>query len=261
MSAMTNFFFFAVLNTARGVSASAPGTVYLALFLSSPGESGTAGTEVSYAGYSRQPVTFAAPVATGTSVSMSNSSQVTFPTPEVSAGTATYAALCDAVSGGNVLVYKSLTDPIALTPETSPRFAAGDLVLTFAGGYMSSTFKRNALNYLRGTSIQGFSPYLALYNASPEDTGVELSGTGYSRIPLTFGNPSEQTSGQMQITNTNTAESSPAASNWGTWAYSAIMTAETGGDVFYFYPNETSYAMNNGAQVYVDAGNISLSIN
>ncbi len=39
------------LNVLRGVTFAAPTKVYLALFLNDPGDSGTAGTEISYAGY------------------------------------------------------------------------------------------------------------------------------------------------------------------------------------------------------------------
>ena len=261
MSAMTNAFETAVLNVARGTTATAPAGVYLGLFLSSPTETGVAGTEVSYTGYVRQQISFGSPTASGTTVSMSNSSQISFPIPDVSAGTVTFAAICDAASGGNVLVYKELTDPLVLTSEISPRFSIGELILTMTGGYMSNEFKQKVLNYLRGTSITGFSPYLALYNSSPEDGGTELSGTNYARLALTFGAPAEQTSGQMQILNTNSVESGAATSNWGSWTHSAIMTAATGGSVFYYYPNEASYPMSNGAQVYVDAGTIGLSIN
>ena len=38
------------LNVLRGVTFAAPTKVYLALFLNDPGDSGAAGTEISYAG-------------------------------------------------------------------------------------------------------------------------------------------------------------------------------------------------------------------
>ena len=50
-----------VLNTLLGVTFPAPSKCYLALYLSDPGESGTAGTEVSYPGYQRMEVQFSPP--------------------------------------------------------------------------------------------------------------------------------------------------------------------------------------------------------
>ena len=56
----TNYFEGKILGVFRGISYSAPASVYLALFLSNPGEAG-AGTEVSYDGYVRQAITFSEP--------------------------------------------------------------------------------------------------------------------------------------------------------------------------------------------------------
>lgn len=50
----TNHFEEIMLNLARGISASAPETMYLALYLNDPGDDG-AGTEVSYPGMPGSP--------------------------------------------------------------------------------------------------------------------------------------------------------------------------------------------------------------
>ena len=258
---MTNTFETYVLNAARGITTQAPGAVYVGLLLSNPTETGTAGTEVSYSGYARQAVTLSTPTADGTTVSCQNTGQIIFPTPNAASGTAMYAALYDASVGGNMLVYKALPTPIVLTSETSPRFNEGEIVLTMAGGDMDPAYKQTVLNFLRGTNLAGFTPYLALYNGDPTASGTELSGTEYARLPLVFSQPSEQVSGQMQIANSNAAQSNPANSNWGTWSYGVIMTAETGGDRYYYKQNVAAYPMNNGAQAYITAGAISVSIN
>lgn len=261
MSAMSNIFETLVLNTARGITAAAPGTIYVALFLSDPTESGTAGTEAAYTGYARQPITLSTPAADGTSVSCRNTNQIVFPTPDQAAGTVTHAAIMNASNGGDVLVYKQLDDPIVLTAEISPRFGVGKIVLSLAAGNMDPTYKTSVLNYLRGQNIDGFTPYLALYDGDPNVSGVELSGTNYARMPIVFDVPAEQVSGQMQMANSNSAESSPAVSNWGTWAYGVVMTAATGGNRFYYKANLASYVMNNGAQAYIQPNSVKVSIN
>ena len=261
MSAMTNTFETYVLNAARGTTTTAPAKVYVGLFLLSPTETGTAGPEASYTGYARQEVTFGAPTTSGTTVSCSNSNQITFPTPDTAAGTVTYAAICDAASGGNVLVYKQLTDAIVLTNETSPRFAIGEIVLSMIGGDMSATYKTKVLNFLRGSNLTGFSPYLAMYDGDPANGGTELAGAEYARVALTFGAPAEQVSGQMQISNSAAAQSPSATSDWGSWQHTAIMTAATSGDIFYSHSNAATYPMKNGAQAYIAAGAINLAIN
>lgn len=261
MSVMTNTFETYVLNAARGITTTAPTAVYVALFLSNPTETGTAGVEVSYTGYARQALALSTPTAEGNSVSCFNTDQIIFPTPDAASGTVLYAAIMDAATGGNMLVYKGLSTPITLTSETSPRFNVGEISLTMATGDMDPDYKATVLNFLRGGNLTGFQPFFALYNGDPTEAGVELSGTGYARLALTFDQPSEQVSGQMQIANSNVAQSAPATSNWGSWAYGVVMTAETGGSRYFYKQNTASYPMTNGAQAYISAGAITIAVN
>lgn len=260
MSAMTNHFEQVILNTMRNVTAVAPVEVYVALFLSDPTETGIAGTEADYTGYTRQVLELTTPTITGTTVTCQNASQITFPTPASNVGTVTHAAIMDAQTGGNVLIYKQLDNPIVLTSEISPRFAAGDITLSMAGGNIVPSFKQTILNYLRGQNIAGFAPYLALYGGDPTANGAELAGTGYARIELVFDAPSEQTSGQMRMVNSNAAQSN-AAQSWGAWSHSVIMDAATGGNRVWYMANQATYNMKNGARVYVNAQSISLAVN
>lgn len=260
MSAMTNHFEQLILNTMRGATATAPTAVYVALFLSDPTESGTAGTEADYSGYTRQALTLSTPVISGTTVSTQNTTQITFPTPGSNVGTVTHAAIMDAQSGGNVLIYKQLDNPIALTSEISPRFAVGDIALSMAGGNLIPAFKQKILNYLRNQNIDGFQPHLALFGGDPTANGAELGGTDYARLPLVFDAPSEQTSGQMRMVNSNNAQSN-AAQSWGAWTHSVIMDAASGGNRVWYSQNQATYNMKNGARVYVNAQSISMALN
>ena len=99
----------------------APSTLYVALFTSDPGETGS-GTEVSGGSYARQTVAF-----TVTGNQASNTAAVEFPTATGSWGTITYAAVYDALSGGNLLAYGALT--------TSKTIASGDVLRIPAGDF------------------------------------------------------------------------------------------------------------------------------
>lgn len=264
MSVMTNYFEEKILQTMRGTTATAPAALYLALFLSDPTETGSAGTECNYTGYARQLLTLTAPAVNpdvATNVNVYNTAEILFPTPTAAAGTVTHAAIFDAATGGNMLVYKQLAQSIVLNSETAPRFAQNELLLSMSYGNLHPDFKKKVFNWLRGTSITGFDPYFALYDGDPVSGGAELSGTGYTRISLVFDAPVEQPSGQMLMTNTNTATGSPAASNWGTWNYGVIMTAASAGDLVFYKQNAGSYSMNNSAQVRIEAGAIKVALN
>lgn len=260
MSAMTNHFEQIILNTMRGTTAAAPATVYVALFLSDPTENGTAGTEADYTGYARQALEMSTPTISGNTVSTQNTSQIAFPTPNGNVGTVTHAAIMDAATGGNMLIYKQLDNPITLTSEVSPRFSAGDITLSMAGGNLMPAYKQKVMNYLRGQNINGFSTYLALYDGDPTANGAELAGTGYARLELVFDAPSEQVSGQMRMVNSNNAQSN-AAQSWGNWSHSVLMDAAAGGNGVWYMQNQATYNMKNGARVYVNAQNISLAVN
>ena len=98
----------------------APATLYVGLFTSSPGETGS-GSEVSGGSYARQTIAF-----TVTGNQASNTAAVEFPTATASWGTITYAAIYDAVSGGNLLAYGALTTSKTIDNGDVFRIPAGD---------------------------------------------------------------------------------------------------------------------------------------
>ena len=101
MSAASNYLENRILDHTLGTTSyTMPTTIYLALFTSNPGETGS-GTEVSGSGYARQAVTFGA--ASGGSAL--NNSTETFTASGGNFGTVSYFALFDALTSGNMLYY------------------------------------------------------------------------------------------------------------------------------------------------------------
>lgn len=103
-----------------GAAYTAPTTLYVGLFTSDPGEAG-AGTEVSGGSYARQTITF-----TVTGSQASSNAAVEFPTATASWGTITYAAVYDAVSGGNLLASGALTTSKTIDSGDVFRIPSGD---------------------------------------------------------------------------------------------------------------------------------------
>lgn len=169
-----------VLNVLRGVTFAAPATVYLALYLNDPGESGADGTEVSYAGYKRIAIDFSAPADSNGGIGVQNLTDITFPTPVSAAGTITHIGILDSLTAGNMLCRGELVEPLVIGADEPPVFLAGD-VLFYLTGNLSKAWKTKVLNILRGQSIQGIAPYFSLWNGSPEAGGSELSGDNYAR--------------------------------------------------------------------------------
>jgi hypothetical protein len=107
-----------------GTAYSAAGTLYLALFTTSPAEDGS-GTEVSGTSYARQTVAF-----TVTDNTASNTSAVEFPTAGGSWGTVTHVGVYDASTSGNLLAYAALSASKAIDTSDVFRVPAGDLDIT-----------------------------------------------------------------------------------------------------------------------------------
>jgi hypothetical protein len=109
-----------------GVPYSAPGTLYLALYTSDPGDDNS-GTECSGTAYARQTIAF-----TVTNDTASNTSAVEFPTAGSAWGTITHVGILDALTSGNLLAHGALTDPKVVAQGDVFRVPAGDLDITLA---------------------------------------------------------------------------------------------------------------------------------
>lgn len=125
----------------RGQAYTFPATLYVGLLTAAPSDA-AAGTEVSGGSYARVGVagslanwagTQAAGSTTassGTGGTTSNNNAITFPAPTANWGTATHWAIYDAASGGNMLMYGSLTASKTINNgDAAPSFAAGALSL------------------------------------------------------------------------------------------------------------------------------------
>lgn len=256
----SNYFENAMINLMRGQSISAPATLYLALFLSNPGDTGADGTEVSYTGYARQPITFSAPTASGSGLMMQNTSLINFDESATSAGTVTYVAVFDSLTGGNMYLYGQLDIGLVIQTGVSPVFRAGSIKWIWSGN-LTTYYRTQVMNVLRGTNCVGFSPYVALCNGDPASSGSEFSGGDYARIPVTMSAPAQQQSGTAMSQNIADALSNISTSNWGTLTYVVIYDSETGGSAFASINLGRSYSVPLGTAIGFHAGDLQFNIN
>lgn len=127
MSAFSDYLENKVLLHVFGASAySAPGTLYLALYTSDPGDDNS-GTECSGTSYARQTITFS--VVTDTA---SNNAAVEFPTAGSNWGTITHVGILDALTSGNLLAHGALTASKVVNSGDVFRVPSGDLDITLA---------------------------------------------------------------------------------------------------------------------------------
>lgn len=256
---LTNYFETKFLNTLRGSAFAAPAKVYIGLFLSSPGETGTAGTEVSYAGYLRQEIVFSAPASGGGGLSIKNTAQINFPTTSAAGGTAAHVAIFDAQTGGNALAYGAMTEPIVIGAGEAPVILSGDCEIASSGN-LSAAWREKLLNVFRGVTIAAVSPVIALFGGDPDGAGAELSGENYARVAVPFGAPEEaDTGGQATIASTADVSFARPSTDWGNWSHTAIC-ADTA-EPIYIIAEAVPAAVKRGYMPIYPAGAIKLAVN
>lgn len=137
MGALTDFGENALLRTIAGTAYSIT-TSYVGLFITAPGES-TGGTEVSGGSYARQPrsgigaaaTNYNAPVAGEPSV-MDNFAEILYPTATANWGSGSpvaAAAIHDALTAGNIVMFGALTASKLVNSGDTFKFNAGALDL------------------------------------------------------------------------------------------------------------------------------------
>jgi hypothetical protein len=120
---MSDYLENALLNAVlRNTPYTSPSQVYVALFTSDPTDAGT-GTEVSGGGYTRQAVTFNAPL----NGQVTNSTDILFPIATASWGTITHFGIYDAATGGNLLFHGVLQTSKTISTDDQLKIAAGAL--------------------------------------------------------------------------------------------------------------------------------------
>ena len=105
-------------------SYTAPGTKYLALYTSDPGDDNS-GTEVSGTNYARVSAAFTVTGNVGT-----NSAAIEYAAAGSVWGTVSHVGVMDASSSGNLLYHAALTSSKAITTGDIFRIPAGSLTVT-----------------------------------------------------------------------------------------------------------------------------------
>ena len=120
----------AILNVLNGNNL--PGVMpFVALFSVAPGDDGSAGTELTGSGYSRQAVTFGTPgPATGNAQQVANTNNIQFG-PSVGADwlQAVAFGIFDAQTNGNLLYWNALATPKTVQQGDFGQFAPGSLIV------------------------------------------------------------------------------------------------------------------------------------
>lgn len=112
-----------IMDWVGGIATPTGVTPYVALFTSDPTDAAS-GTEVSGGSYAR---VNSSGLWTRVANAISNNAQINFPVASAGWGTVTHAALFDAASGGNMLMYCALVAGVTVNSGHQPYFATSNL--------------------------------------------------------------------------------------------------------------------------------------
>lgn len=136
--AFTNYGSTQVLNGLIGKGTGPLSNCYIALSTTAPNADGTNFTEPSSAaGYARSIIGLSGTTATQvmsnpTAGASSNTSIIFFPEATASWGTVTHFGLYSSQTGGSLVLYGTLTNPIAVAANYVPLFRVGNFSLTLS---------------------------------------------------------------------------------------------------------------------------------
>jgi hypothetical protein len=105
--------------------------------------------------------------------------------------------------------------------------------------------------------------YLALFTAAPSaggTGGTEVSGAGYVRQLIPFGDPATDEDGNTFMANASPFTFPRAESDWGQIAAWGVFDAETDGHLLWFQEFEIPQAVLSGQAVAVREGNVTLAV-
>jgi len=244
----THHFSRQVLNTYRGIALPGYANLFVRLFISDPTDTGTAGIELAYPGYTGQQIMFTPPANFEGNLAIRNTADITFPESSQSTEPVLHIGIFDsAVPGtGNMVLRGDLTRPLEIRANQQPSILAGDIIYISRGDF-TAQFRTAYLNTLRGQTLQGFSSHLAMFDGNPESGGFELSGEAYARAALSFASPViDPNTGLMTITNETVATFPTPLGTWGPWNYDCVMRGSSGAETASFSRNDEAEIVHRG---------------
>ena len=225
----SNFYGSLLLNTFNGITAQGRSELWIGLFQTDPGPRGDGGIEITYEGYTRQPITFSVPYLENNNITIINDTDILWEKSPSNAGEVRYIGIFDSpvIGAGNMYLRAELTIPMNIRENHQPSILQSDTQYEFLGNF-TDEFKTRALNVLRGITFAGMEPHLALFSGDPQEGGAEMHWPSYERVGIDFAQPSIQNE-VVSLTNTNLLRFPTPTITAGLKSYAAIMDSSTGG--------------------------------
>lgn len=258
-----------VCNYIRTVSSDLPANFEIGLLTE---VSDNSYTEVSWSGYSRQSVersmaAWAGTQGSGSTTASVGNSHTTSNNEDIDFGVATGDATIRAQGifvGSELFAYATMLSPITVSDGDPVKLDASSLVCSLgATGGCTDFLSNKLIDFIwRGQTYNyPATMYLALYVALPSNNtrGTEVSGGGYSRVPVNSSAWSAPSEGTIQ-NNVNLSFPTPTA-NWGNVVGCGLLDSQSNGNLLWWAPVASPKTIvNGGASPRFDAGALKLQV-
>jgi len=261
----------------RATAWTKPAGVFLALHVAAPNDT-LPTNEVSGGNYARIAVAQLDASWTITGKSISNAGIIAFNAPNAAWGTITHIGIYDALTGGNLLAWDTLTNSkIVGATDPAPSFAVGAFVFTYNSG--SYDLAQKVLSYIfRSLTLASWpvttSLTFDLYTAAPNSTvtgggGTKVTGGSYapaSSVALTTNYPytAAGSNGTTSVTNIATGENAGVLSYpTPTAAWGAVVAIGVFNNAGLFLGSSAFSAKNIGINdvITISAGSFTWAVN
>lgn len=216
-------------------------TLYLALCTSAPavGDGGGDLVETDYSGYAREGFTGSTVFGAPSSRAIAQVADVTMnQAAGVSTNPITHFAICDALTGGNVLGFGAFNSSWNVVAGNTPTIASGEMNIS-AGAGSGAGFTDTAVHLMLNLMFRNqawTSPNATIYAAlatatiADSDTSItELSGNAYDRVNIPAASMDAAVAGD---TENNTIIAFPTATGaWSTFTSMALFDDEAAGNL------------------------------
>jgi len=174
----------------RNTSYAAPATIYLALYTSSPTDTGS-GIECAGGSYARKALASGFPAASGTTGAVANSANITFTTATAAWGTVTSVMLLDGDNQKNFTNANITTGTDQIT-ITSHGFTTADQVSISrpnATGTFPTGITEGAVYFARSVDANTITLHPTAADASGNTNIVDITAAGSGTFYINKGNP------------------------------------------------------------------------
>jgi hypothetical protein len=232
-----------------------PTTVYIGLSTADPTDAGSGWADPTYTGYARKAISFGA--AGGTRVIAQNA-QVTFDQCTNGTSVVTHWGLWNAVAGGTLMAYGTLSANKTIVTGNTPSIASGQVTVTFSAGGIFTAFSSTVLDWLfrAQACAQPTNVKIGLSTSIPTDGGPNITEPGGNYAQVTFNTWNAGSGSPTLVDNNGAITFGTPDSSWGNIKYAVVYKDATE----MFYGDITDQDVGSGDTVQFDSGALDVTL-